>query len=69
MLPGIFINRDGTVELWKVTKYEQVSMKAYVEALASAVKMPNGERIAKAFVGPKKSASQIKIRHVLKKLL
>lgn len=51
MLPGIYVNRDGTVEVWKVTSYEEVALKAYIAALAKALKMPQGKKVADAFIG------------------
>ena len=68
LLPGIFVNVDGTVELWKVTKCEEISMAAYIMSLAKALKQPTkqGKNMAKQFVGKRKSGEEKSLKDVLK---
>lgn len=58
LLPGIYVNMDGTVDLWNVTEYEKISMEAYVKALAKAVKYPEGKNAAKYFVDRKRKVNK-----------
>lgn len=69
MLPGIYVNRDGAVEVWKVTAYEKVALEAYIKALAKALKMPQGKKVANAFVGKKSSVPEIRLRKIFGKVV
>lgn len=71
LLPGIIVNIDGTVEVWKVTPYEEIAMKAYILALAKALKYPKGKEAVKYFIGKKNvyNFGKIKTREIFKKII